>query len=304
MRKNINTAILALILTVTVAILIPATAITGDHLHQHDCANGQVLKSQGGEWICADDSGDAYDTNPPTIGCDAPPVITETDLPLTINFTITDNNEVAFYALQGDPVPSYNKTVYVEPGADSVNFSFEPEISGGLNTLLVVAADIAGNIAKNKVEVQLEIARFTDMENGTVRDNTTGLLWLKDADCFTPRNFEEAANAAASLKDGDCGLSDGSSEGDWRLASKEEWEAFVDTNYNNPALSNTAGDGQWSEGDAFNNVQSSIYWSSTWWPDIPGTGGCAGLCFVGMDMADGQTDNYANSDSYYVWPCR
>ena len=27
----------------------------GDHLHQHDCANGQVLKAENGSYICADD---------------------------------------------------------------------------------------------------------------------------------------------------------------------------------------------------------------------------------------------------------
>lgn len=69
-KKKRSTAILALILTVTVAMLIPAAAIAGDHLHKHDCPDGQILKSEGGEWVCSDDN----DTNTDTLadlGCGA-----------------------------------------------------------------------------------------------------------------------------------------------------------------------------------------------------------------------------------------
>ena len=38
---------------------------------------------------------------------------------------------------------------------------------------------------------------------------------------------------------------------------------MVHKGYHNPAMSNTAGTEQWSEGDAFNNVQSNLYWSSS-----------------------------------------
>ena len=36
------------------------------------------------------------------------------------------------------------------------------------------------------------IPRFTDNSNGTIRDNLTGLIWLKDANCFGSRTWSEA----------------------------------------------------------------------------------------------------------------
>ena len=55
----------------------------------------------------------------------------------------------------------------------------------------------------------------------------TGLIWLKRADCFPEANWKVALQAAATLKSGDCGLTDGSSAGDWRLPTRTEWEATV-----------------------------------------------------------------------------
>ena len=113
--------------------------------------------------------------------------------------------------------------------------------------------------------LQPAVIRFTDMGNGTIRDNDTGLLWLKDANCFgNIMNWWDAMDVANSLADGQCGLTDGSSPGDWRLPTKEEWTWFMSTVYDYPALVNTVGDAQWLEGDAFIGVQSfDGYWSST-----------------------------------------
>ena len=36
--------------------------------------------------------------------------------------------------------------------------------------------------------------RFTDNGVGTVTDNLTGLIWLKDANCFGPRDWSEAVS--------------------------------------------------------------------------------------------------------------
>jgi hypothetical protein len=105
-------------------------------------------------------------------------------------------------------------------------------------------------------------ARFTDIEDGTVRDNNTGLIWLKDANAFGEMNWSDALNAAAELSSGEKGLSDDSVDGDWRLPTKEEWLAFMCQGFTDPALVNTNGDGQWLEGDAFTGVIKHYYWSS------------------------------------------
>src|SRR5262245_29769478 len=59
--------------------------------------------------------------------------------------------------------------------------------------------------------------------NGTVKDVTTGLVWLKNANCFGLTNWADANIKAAALASGQCGLTDGSKAGDWRLATKDEW---------------------------------------------------------------------------------
>jgi hypothetical protein len=113
--------------------------------------------------------------------------------------------------------------------------------------------------------------RFTDLGDGTVRDNKTGLIWLKNANCFGMLRWAynagyPARREVAALAEGLCELTDGSEPGDWRLPTKAEWEAFVDKRFLQAwplALSNAAGDDQWSQGDAFNNVQSDYYWSDT-----------------------------------------
>ena len=139
--------------------------------------------------------------------------------------------------------------------------------------------------------------RFVDLGNGTVRDTSTGLIWLKNASCFGKKAWQDAMDTAASLADGQCGLTDGSVAGDWRLPTGEEWEALFDTNYHGPALSNAAGTGQWSEGDAFNNVQSHRYWSRT-----PYEAHSGAAWYVGMFY--GYVSNSNKPYSYYVWPVR
>ena len=66
--------------------------------------------------------------------------------------------------------------------------------------------------------------RYLDPSDGTVFDCNTGLVWLKDASCATLPGTNDAGEAiwttallaVQSLEDGKCGLTDGSSQGDWR----------------------------------------------------------------------------------------
>ena len=96
--------------------------------------------------------------------------------------------------------------------------------------------------------------RFCDMGDGTVLDIETGLIWLKNANCFGKKSWGNAMSAAGTLAEGQCGLTDGSVAGDWRLPTIEEWKAFIagvypNNLYTNPDLCNTAGTGQ-RHGDA------------------------------------------------------
>jgi hypothetical protein len=141
-------------------------------------------------------------------------------------------------------------------------------------------------------------ARFTGNGNGTVTDNLTGLIWLKDADCFGTKSWTNALSSANGLASGSCGLSDGSSAGDWRLPNREELYSLVDFAFYAPAVSNAAGTAKWSAGDPFTNVQSSYYWSSTTYAaETP----YAWYVYMSWGYVG---DNNPKSNPYYVWPVR
>src|SRR5438552_2730915 len=67
------------------------------------------------------------------------------------------------------------------------------------------------------------VNRYVDCGNGTVTDTVTGLVWLRDAACLGAADWATANTTAATLAHGDCGLSDGSRAGDWRLPTQSEW---------------------------------------------------------------------------------
>jgi hypothetical protein len=114
--------------------------------------------------------------------------------------------------------------------------------------------------------------RYVDCGNGTVTDATTGLIWLKKADCLPETNWKAANQSAAELKAGDCGLTDGSLPGDWRLPTKTEWEATIAkavalacTFDKAPSLTNDAGTACYGDGKGSSpvGIESVGYWSST-----------------------------------------
>ncbi|MCP4707707.1 MAG: DUF1566 domain-containing protein [Planctomycetes bacterium] len=139
--------------------------------------------------------------------------------------------------------------------------------------------------------------RFTDNGNGGVTDNLTGLIWLKNANCFGMIKWVQAVRDCNTLESGECELTDGSSVGDWRLPNRKELDSLIDLGYYSPTLSNTSGAGKWVEGDLFTGVQSKSYWSST-------TDAESVTYAWGVDLIiGGATISYKNF-TYYVWPVR
>jgi hypothetical protein len=130
--------------------------------------------------------------------------------------------------------------------------------------------------------------RFTDNGNGTVTDNLTGLIWLKNANAFGARNWATALTDCATLKSGEAGLSDGSVEGDWRLPNRFEMESLLALERSAPAL-------HW--GHPFTGVQLSTYWSSSTYA------GNTGYAWA-VNLVDGNVDGRDKSYSAYVWPVR
>jgi hypothetical protein len=116
------------------------------------------------------------------------------------------------------------------------------------------------------------VNRYVNCGNGTVTDTHTGVIWLQDAGCLGSLNWADANRAATELQNGECGLTDGSKPGDWRLPSNAEWMAMVDAAKNhpllqctNPALTDDSGSVCFGDGSgsSFANVTSGGFWTST-----------------------------------------
>ena len=139
--------------------------------------------------------------------------------------------------------------------------------------------------------------RFSDNGNGTVTDNMTGLIWLEDAACLGSQSWSNAMTVANSLADGACGLTDGSSAGDWCLPSVNELEPLIHKGFYYPALPNTQGTGKWSEGDPFSGVVTTRYWTST---TLSNNANRAWL----VNLYYGDLNAYDKTTTVIVWPVR
>jgi hypothetical protein len=138
--------------------------------------------------------------------------------------------------------------------------------------------------------------RFTDNLNGTVTDNATGLIWLKNANCsVSPKVWADALTFANNLSTGICALTDGSSAGQWRLPNRRELQSLADLgSIDSPGL---------PAGHPFQNLscstQSCWYWSSSNYAED------TTRAWI-VDMVDGTLPR-ANDNKYfswYAWPVR
>jgi hypothetical protein len=131
--------------------------------------------------------------------------------------------------------------------------------------------------------------------NGTVTDNLTGLIWLKNASCGGTRNWANALTFANSLYDGwtgasggDCGLLDGSTAGQWRLPNVRELLSLIDYGRFGPAL---------PTGHPFSGVVNNYYWTST-------THASHTVSAWFVILTDGYALGREKWDTIYVWPVR
>jgi PKD repeat protein len=136
--------------------------------------------------------------------------------------------------------------------------------------------------------VQWPSPRWTNNGDGTITDNLTGLIWLRSANCFGQRTWDQALYDCNTLSaDGTCGLTDGSSAGEWRLPSIKELLSIIDYHAFNPPISD----------NPFINVQPNQYWSSTTYASYTDDAWFA-------SMSEGYIYYGSKSDHLYVWPVR
>ena len=178
-------------------------------------------------------------------------------------------------------------------GADAEDGSFNNGKTTSTNSLWAVRSGTAGTIqllatgassgpagggsgasyginddASLQIGAPLTSPRFIDNGNGTVADTVTGLTWLKKADCIN-QSWSSALSTINNLSSGQCGLTDGSTAGQWRMPNRSEMlslsdraPTFPQANYFNGipgpdgiTVINTV---------IFNNfIVSDYYWTST-----------------------------------------
>ena len=134
--------------------------------------------------------------------------------------------------------------------------------------------------------------RFTDNTDGTMTDNLTGLMWLKDGGCIKKKKWKDSLNAIADFNTNpanyDC-LGYSANYSDWRLPNTKELESL--TNYG------TSDSAAWLNSEGFADMNASYYWSSTTHQVNPSYAWSVRIS-RGKKLAD------LKSNKYYVLPVR
>lgn len=261
--------------------------------------------------------GDLAGTYPsPTVAVDAvgsAEVVDGSIAEADLAFGVATQVELTAHAASGDHDGRYYTKTQLQ-GNRTASVHWNNLTSVPLNVADTTSGDaVAGEIVKDRkawvdgVEVTGTKVRFQDNGDGTVTDNDTNLIWLKDASCADLLGTDEhgrttwavAKVAAATLANGTCGLTDGSTQGQWRLPELWELWSLIDLHYSDPALTNAAGTAQWSEGDPFVEVgpfQIPTYWSAT---EVPPDDAWD------VRFSDGFVEPFRITwDRDYVWPVR
>ena len=141
--------------------------------------------------------------------------------------------------------------------------------------------------------------RFTDNDDGTVTDNKTELIWLKNANVIgITQNWQNTMdyivelNEKGSMRNNDCGdtSNNGSHQTDWHLPNIKEYQSLNDFGQYGPAI---------PANSHFLNLQSADYWSST------SASLYNGVSAWYIDMTNGSMGAmFKNDRPRYIWAVR
>ena len=168
-------------------------------------------------------------------------------------------------------------------------------IHGGAN-IFGVEGEVYGGCTCEGSMVGTTGTRWCDNGDGTITDmlgyNGYGkcLVWLQDAGCLGEKPWTGDDNAhitAGFLISGQCGLTDASNYGDWRLPTSSEIEALV--NGTDPVLS--------SSPQGFIAISPNPYLSKR-------GNGSDGVWAFTRNLQSGVSTIYQRIESHYVWPVR
>ncbi|MEO5331241.1 MAG: fibronectin type III domain-containing protein [Magnetococcus sp. YQC-5] len=153
--------------------------------------------------------------------------------------------------------------------------------------LLVSAVGPGGEGFARPVTSTPKYARFVSNKNGTVTDIETKLILLQNANCFGDIKYSAAIQAAQKLEQGQCGLTDHSTAGQWRMPDWKAGELDI--------ILQTRISG------VFENVQS-WYWGFA----LPEVGVLPYANFLTRSVMTMSRDMYigTNFDHKFLWPVR
>jgi len=123
----------------------------------------------------------------------------------------------------------------------------------------VISCAGTGQDGERRAGVAWPIPRFTDNSNGTITDNLTGLIWLKLTNCATIQasSWYMAISNVNALQSGQCGLTDNSVAGQWRLPNRNELDSLL-------VNSQETQSGNWLNSQGFINAHAGSYlWTSS-----------------------------------------
>lgn len=160
------------------------------------------------------------------------------------------------------------------------------------NNEIKIDCEGTGQDGETQAGVKWPDPRFTDNGDGTVADNLTGLMWLKDMGCFDKKTWYQALDTIADFNTNQetfiCEEYTGKYT-DWHLPNRKELYSLIDRSQYNPPL---------PSGHPFANIQMYHYWSSTT------EGGAASRAML-MHMPSGALVNRNKySHNAYFFPVR
>jgi hypothetical protein len=118
------------------------------------------------------------DVTPPAIIHDMPTELYTLETQ-TFNFSLTDNIEVGYLAIQFLNESHSNQTFYAAPNNGFAEFQITPNLQEGNNDLVLLAADIYGNISKYIHSIYFDLFELRidgSVPHKTYRDSS-GRLW-------------------------------------------------------------------------------------------------------------------------------
>jgi hypothetical protein len=151
-----------------------------------------------------------------------------------------------------DAMRGKSKMLYLLPVRGAFSGSTQKLLATGQT-----ASFTPGDDGSVQTGAEWPVPRFTDNGDGTMTDNLTGLMWLKDGGCIKGKwNHVLGADADFDIDPSEYSCEKyAANYTDWRLPNVKELESLVNYGVATPE--------SWLNSEGFVNVNFSYYWSST-----------------------------------------